>query len=82
MYSSVLPSFELAVAPFTFSKKIIIYINSYGEKFYMKIVDLDEIYNFSLQIFFFWNHIRAQVIIIRFQIKIFEEQSCRSRRGL
>jgi hypothetical protein len=39
-------------------------MNSDGEKFYMKIVDLDEIYNFSVQIFFIWNHIHAQIIII------------------
>ena len=35
---------------------------SYEDKLYMKIVDLDEIYNFVVQIFFIWSHLGAQII--------------------
>ena len=41
-----------------------------GDKLYMKIVDLDEIYNFIVQIFFIWSHLGAQIIDTNFRSKI------------
>ena len=32
------------------------------DKLYMKIVDLDKIYNFVVQTFFIWSHLGAQII--------------------
>jgi len=37
-------------------------MNSDGDKLYMRIVDLDEIYNFVVQTFFIWSHLSAQII--------------------
>ena len=37
-------------------------MNLDGDKLYMKIVDLDEIYNFVVQTFFIWSHLDAQLI--------------------
>ena len=31
-------------------------------KIYMKIIDLDEIYNFVVQTFFIWSYLGAQII--------------------
>ena len=45
-------------------------MNSDGDKLYMKIVDLDEIYNFIVQIFFIWSHLGAQIIDTNFRSKI------------
>ena len=46
-------------------------MNLDGDKLYIKIIDLDEIYNFVVQTFFIWSHLGAQMIIksIRFKIK-------------
>jgi len=41
-----------------------------GDKLYMKIVDLDEIYNFIVQNFFIWSHLGAQIIDTNFRSKI------------
>ena len=35
----------------------------------MKIVDLDEIYNFVVQTFFIWRHLGAQIIEANFRLK-------------
>ena len=45
-------------------------MNSDGDKLYMKIVDLDEIYNFVVQTFFSWSHLGAQIIDTNFRSKI------------
>ena len=45
-------------------------MNSDGDKLYMKIVDLDEIYNFIGQIFFIWSDLGAQIIDTNFRSKI------------
>jgi hypothetical protein len=37
-------------------------MNSDGGKFYMKIVALDEIYNFVVQSFSIWSHLQTQII--------------------
>ena len=37
-------------------------MNLDGDKLYMKIVDLDNIYNFVVQTFFIWSHLGAQII--------------------
>jgi hypothetical protein len=37
---------------------------------YTKIVDLDNIYNFVVQIFFIWNNLSAQIIDITLRSKI------------
>ena len=37
-------------------------MDSDGDKIYTKIIDLDEIYNFVVQIFFIWSHLGAQII--------------------
>ena len=37
-------------------------MNSDGDKLYMKIVDLDEIYNFVVQNCFIWSNLGAQII--------------------
>ena len=37
-------------------------MNLDGDKLYIKIVDLDEIYNFVVQTFFIWSHLGAQII--------------------
>jgi hypothetical protein len=52
-----------AVTPNAFSKKNITITNELDrDKFCTEIVDLVEIYNFVLQIFFIWKHILAQII--------------------
>ena len=54
-----------------FEKKIITnYMNSDGDKFYMKIVDLDEIYNFVVQTVFIWSLIVAKITNKSFKSKI------------
>ena len=45
-------------------------MNSDGAKLYMKIVDLNEIYNFVIQIFFIWSHLGAQITDTNFRSKI------------
>ena len=45
-------------------------MNLDGNNLYMKIVDLDEIYNFVVQIFFIWSHLGAQIINANFISKI------------
>ena len=45
-------------------------MNLDGDKLYIKIVDLDEIYNFIVQIFFIQSHLGAQIINTSFQSKI------------
>ena len=45
-------------------------MNSDGYKLYTKIVDLDAIYNFVVQIFFIWSHLGAQIIDTNFRSKI------------
>ena len=45
-------------------------MNSGGDKLYMKIVVLDEIYNFVVQIFIIWSHLAAQIIDTNFRSKI------------
>ena len=45
-------------------------MNSDGDKLYMKIVELDEIYKFVVQIFFIWSHLGAQIIDTNFRSKI------------
>ena len=45
-------------------------MNSDGDKFYMKIVDLDEIYNFVVHKFFIWSYFGAQIIDTNFRSKI------------
>jgi hypothetical protein len=45
-------------------------MNSDGDKLYIKIVDLDEIYNFLVQTFSVRSYIRAQIIDINFRFKI------------
>ena len=45
-------------------------MNSDEDKLYMKIVDLDEIYNFVVQTFFIWIHLGAQMIDTNFRSKI------------
>ena len=44
-------------------------MNSDGDKLYMKIVDLDEIYNFVVH-FFIWIYLDPQIIDINFRSKI------------
>ena len=41
-----------------------------GDKLYIKIVDLDEIYNFVVETFFIWCHLGAQIIDANFISKI------------
>jgi hypothetical protein len=36
-------------------------------RFYTKIIDIDEIYNFVVQIFFILKHLRAQIIDTNFR---------------
>jgi hypothetical protein len=36
-------------------------------RFYTKIIDIDEIYNFVVQIFFILKHLRAQIIDTKFR---------------
>ena len=45
-------------------------MNLDGVKLYMKIIELDEIYNFVVQIFFIWSHLGAQIIDTNFRSKI------------
>ena len=45
-------------------------MNFDGNNLYMKIVDLDEIYNFVVQNFFIWSHLGAQIINTNFRYKI------------
>jgi len=45
-------------------------MNSYGDKIYMKIIELNEIYNFVVKIFFIWSHLGAQIIDTSFRSKI------------
>jgi len=45
-------------------------MNSDGDGLYMRIVDLDEIYNFVVQIFFIWSHLGAKIIKANFISKI------------
>ena len=45
-------------------------MNLDGDKLYIKIVDLDEIYNFIVQTFFIQSHLGAQIINTNFQSKI------------
>jgi len=37
-------------------------MNLDGDKLYIKIVDLDNIYSFVVQTFFIWSHLGAQII--------------------
>ena len=45
-------------------------MNLDGDQLYMKIVDLDEIYNFVVQTFFIWSHLVTQIIETNFRSKI------------
>ena len=45
-------------------------MNLNGNKLYMKIVDLDEIYNFLVQTFFIWSNLSAQIIDTNFRSEI------------
>ena len=45
-------------------------MNSDEDKLYIKIVDLDEIYNFVVQNFFIWSYLGAQIIDTNFRSKI------------
>ena len=45
-------------------------MNLYGNKLYIKIVDLDEIYNFLVQNYFIQSHLGAQIIVTSFISKI------------
>ena len=45
-------------------------MNSDEDKLYIKIVDLDEIYNFVVQNFFIWSHLGAQITDTNFRSKI------------
>ena len=45
-------------------------MNLYGDKFCMKIVDLDKIYNFVVQTFFIWSNLSAQIIDTNFKSEI------------
>ena len=45
-------------------------MNLDGDKFYMKIVYLDEIYNFVVQTFFIQIYLGAQIIDTNFRSKI------------
>jgi hypothetical protein len=42
-------------------------MNSDGDKFYKKLEDFDEIYNFVDQTCFIWSHLGAQKIDIMFK---------------
>ena len=44
-------------------------MNSDGDKFYIKIVDLDKIYKFVVQIFYSRSHLEAQIINTNFRYK-------------
>ena len=62
------------------------------EKIYMKIVALDEIYNFVVNIVFIWSQLDAQIIVWNlkqlfshlndFKWKTFQLQNCRYHQGL
>ena len=45
-------------------------MNSDGDKLYIEIVDLDEIYNFLVQNYFIRSHFGAQIIVTSFRSKI------------
>jgi hypothetical protein len=44
-------------------------MNSNGDKICIKLVDIDEIYNFVVQTIFIQNHLRAQIINTIFRSK-------------
>ena len=45
-------------------------MNLDGDKLYMKIINLDEIYNFLVQNYFIQSHLGAQIIVTSFRSKI------------
>ena len=45
-------------------------MNSDGDKLYMKIIDIDEIHNFLVQMFFIRSYLGTQIIDINFKSKI------------
>ena len=44
-------------------------MNSYGDKFYIEIIEINNIYNFVVQNYFIRSHLGAQIIVTSFRSK-------------
>ena len=45
-------------------------MNSYGDKIYIEIVEINKMYNFVVQNYFIRSHLGAQIIVTSFRSKI------------